>query len=95
LALNNRAKLAGAVTTFLGTCLTAGVLMPIVKLILSQLGWYALGRAVSKILMLILLPELEAADLIASFTAWSVQLVAAAQTVQSDCGQQVELPRRR
>jgi len=84
-ALSNQGLLATATANFLYLCLSEGMLTPIVKMVLSQLGWYALGRAISKVMMLLLLPELEAVDLITSFTVWSAQTIQKAVDLHAAC----------
>ena len=62
-----------------------GLLWKIFKFILSTAAWIAVTWALAKIIEVVLLPEAEAAQLLASFTAWSVQTVEAGLAVSQAC----------
>jgi hypothetical protein len=81
----NPAGVVVLTTTFLAGLYNAGLLWQLVKLTLSVLGWQLLFRVLAKILELFLLPEVEAAVLLASFVVWSAQAVVAATAVATEC----------
>jgi hypothetical protein len=72
-------------TAFLSNLYDAGLLWPVVKFLLAFVGWQVLFLVLAKILELILLPEVEAAILLASFVVWSAQAVLAATVVATEC----------
>ncbi|MFL6261121.1 MAG: hypothetical protein ACJ76Y_15575 [Thermoanaerobaculia bacterium] len=76
--------------TFLTSIWKAGLLWPVVKFVLSELGWYALFRAVAKIVEIFLLPEAEAVDLLVSFTVWAAKTIEAAVDVGHACSKGYE-----
>ncbi len=82
---NNRKSVSAAAFAFLGSIYQAGLLWSVIKLALSAAGWWAMGRVISKILMVVLLPEAEAADLLASFTVWSANTVNVALEAHQNC----------
>ena len=67
----------------IGTFYHEGLLWTLFKIMLRFGGWFALGWALGKIIAFVFIPEVEAAELLASFAVW------ASQTVQSglDVGQ--------
>lgn len=79
----------GAVATVATGLLTLiyqqGLLWKLVKFVLTSAGWWIVFRILAKILEVILLPEVEAAELVASFAIWAVQTVNAARNVASSC----------
>lgn len=82
----NPGKAASAAVVVLGAIWRGGLLRAVVAFAISSLGWWALFRIIAKLLELILAPELEAVDLLASFTIWSAQTVNAALNVKNTCG---------
>ena len=62
-----------------------GLLWSIFKLMLTFGFWYVVTMALAKVLAIVLAPEVEVADLLASFITWSVQTVQAALDVGSAC----------
>ena len=52
---------------------------------LNLVGWSAVTWAVAKILEVLLFPEVEAADLLASFAVWGVQAVEAGLAIGQAC----------
>ena len=61
------------------------LLWTIFKWMLKSGGWWAVTRALAKIIEILFLPEVEAADLLASFTIWGVQTVEAGLAVGQAC----------
>lgn len=62
-----------------------GLLWPVLKFALSTLGWWGVARALSKVIEIVFLPEVEAADLLASFAVWSVQTTQAGLNIHRVC----------
>src|SRR6516164_5773529 len=63
----------------------AGLLWDVVKLALFAAGFWAAFRILFKILEVVLLPEVEAAELLASFTIWIAQTTYSVQKMESNC----------
>ena len=79
-------KLAtGAVFSFLGILYTEDLLWSVVRMVLTSAGWWIALKAVAKILEVVLLPEAEAVELIASFVVWSAQLILKGENVADQC----------
>jgi len=61
-------------TKFLFAVYEAGLLWKVLKFALSQAGFWAAGKVLSKLIEVIFLPEVEAAELAASFAIWAYGL---------------------
>jgi hypothetical protein len=77
------AKLAMAV---LQIAYAEGVLWLLVKFLLRQAGWWIVFKLFAWVASLLLAPELEAADLIASYAVWQLGLIQTALAISHDCG---------
>jgi hypothetical protein len=65
---------------------SAGLLWDVVKLTLSLAGWWVAFKVLANILELVLAPEVEAAELLASFATWLGQTVYRAVILKKECG---------
>jgi hypothetical protein len=74
-----------ALLTLIGLCWKEGLLWPILKLVLQVAKWYVIARAIAKIIEIVLIPEVEAADLLASFAIWQYQTIQAAFDIGNKC----------
>lgn len=61
------------------------MLWPVISFGLTTAGWWAVGKVLATIFGLALAPEVEAAELLASFTVWAAQTVLRAQQVSTAC----------
>ena len=52
---------------------------------IRAVGWYIVTIALAKILEVVLVPELEAAELLANFAAWAIVVTLAGLEVYSVC----------
>ncbi|HEY6768972.1 MAG TPA: hypothetical protein VI386_29815 [Candidatus Sulfotelmatobacter sp.] len=64
----------------------AGVLWTIVKFVLTQAGWAILFQVLSWLIGLFLIPEAEAAELIASGALWIAGVYTTVRAISNDCG---------
>ena len=76
---------AGSLLSLITVFYHEGLLWSIFKMMLSFGFWYVVTIALAKVLAVVLVPEAEVAELLASFIAWSVQTVQAALDVGSAC----------
>ena len=65
----------------------AGVLWKVIKFVLVYAGWWFLGKIFSRILCTLLAPEVEAAELISSFTVWTATTINIARAISNNCNQ--------
>jgi hypothetical protein len=84
-ARNNPKTVGAAVFTFLGVLYAQNLLWSVVRIALTSAGWWVAFRVVAKIIEVVLLPEAEAVDLLASFTIWSAQTVIDGVAVGEKC----------
>ncbi len=84
-ALENPRATLNAVFALLVALNAAGLLWTVMRFALSSLGWYIAFRIVAKILELVLAPEAEAVDLLASFAIWSAQTIKEGIDVGAKC----------
>jgi hypothetical protein len=84
--------IAGLATGILSAAWTAGLLWKLVKFVLTQAGWWVLFRLLAHIIETIFLPELEVAQLLASFLVWAGGVVNTAIRISIDCVNSVRLP---
>lgn len=73
---------------FLVAVYEAGLLWQVLKLVLSEAGFWAAGKVLSKLLEIIFAPEAEAADLAVSFTKWAYDLEQDIVGYEAACKQQ-------
>ncbi len=78
------AQVASLIGT-IGVLYHEGILWDVLKILLKAGGWYILTIVLAKALALLLVPEVEAANLLANFTVWAVMTVPAALHVNSAC----------
>ena len=76
---------AGSLLGLIGIFYQEGLLWSIFKMMLTFGFWYVVTMALAKVLAIVLVPEVEIADLLASFITWSLQTVKAALDVGSAC----------
>ena len=62
-----------------------GLLWTIFKWILKSGFWWCIAKAIAKIIQVVFLPATEAAELLASFTTWSIQTVKSGLEVGQAC----------
>lgn len=88
-AITNGIGRTGALVTSLlgviGVFYHEGLLWKVLKAMLKASAWIAVTWALAKIIEIIFLPEVEAAELLASFTVWGVQTVQAGLEVGQAC----------
>ena len=83
--LGRTGALVSSMLAAIGTLYHEGLLWTIFKWMLKMVGWTAITWALAKIIQIVFLPEAEAAQLLASFTVWSVQTVEAGLDVGQAC----------
>lgn len=83
--LGNRGLLVSAMLGVIGVLYHESLLWTIFKWMLNTGGWIAVTWALAKIVEIVFLPEVEAAELLASFTIWGVQTVEAGLAVGEAC----------
>jgi len=78
--------IGGLASGIIGAAWSAGLLWKLIKFVLIQAGWWALFRILAHIIEVIFLPELEVAQLLASFMVWAGGMIALAVRISHDCG---------
>ena len=83
--LGNTGALISSMLGVIGVLYYEDLLWIVLKLMLNLAGWRAVTWAVAKVIEVMFLPEVEAADLLASFAVWGVQTVEAGLAVGQAC----------
>ena len=82
--LGNTATISGLLATIV-VLYKEDLLWDIFKMMIRSVGWYIITIALAKILEVVLVPELEAAELLANFVVWAIALTNAGLEVHSVC----------
>ena len=83
--LGNTGALVASLLGVMGVLYHEGLLWTLLKEMLTLAGWSAVTWALAKIIEVLLIPEAEAADLLAGFAVWGVQAVEAGLAVGQAC----------
>ncbi|HYG64027.1 MAG TPA: RICIN domain-containing protein [Thermoanaerobaculia bacterium] len=87
--IQSNPKMSAALFTLVNELLiqmyNQGLLMPIIKSLISTLGWFALVWLAKKVIIWIFAPQAEVANILVGSIAWGISLVQAGLNVNTSC----------